>query len=51
MATAKYAINLAFVNLAFAIQKTLDNIQKKSKTCIRRYKLKTNLIKFNLIKF
>lgn len=29
MATAKCAINLVFVNLAFAIQKTLDNIQKK----------------------
>lgn len=31
MATAKCAINLAFVNLAFAIQKTLDNIQKNPK--------------------
>lgn len=31
MATAKCAINLAFVNLAFAIQKTFDNIQKNPK--------------------
>lgn len=31
MATAKCAINLAFVNLAFAIQKMLDNIQENPK--------------------
>lgn len=48
MATAKCAINLAFVNLAFAIQKTLDNIQKNPKPVSggTNQKPKTNLIKF-----